>query len=226
MYNIAHKQCGPSSRAYSTAHQQWAAVQQSSLVVYTQYVQHRAQTVRAKLTRVQHRSPTVGCGAAEQPSGLYAVSRTSRAGQAHARTSKVHIKAHQQCGPRSRVYPPSSLVFYTQYRAQTVRAKLTRVQHRSQTVVRATLNGAHQSSPTVRTLKGASPEQPTRRAENPEAPGSTRGVHQSSPTVRATLNGAPPEQRSGLYAGSRIRRFLVRDPLGSDTPGGALEVRP
>jgi hypothetical protein len=35
-----------------------------------------------------------------------------------------------------------------------------------------------------------------------------------------------PEQRSGLYAGSRIWRFRVRDPLGSDTPGGALVVRP
>jgi hypothetical protein len=35
-----------------------------------------------------------------------------------------------------------------------------------------------------------------------------------------------PEQRSGLYAGSRIRRFLVRDPLGSDTPGVALVVWP
>jgi hypothetical protein len=36
----------------------------------------------------------------------------------------------------------------------------------------------------------------------------------------------PPEQRSGLYAGSRIRRFRVRDPLGSDTPGVALVVWP
>jgi hypothetical protein len=35
-----------------------------------------------------------------------------------------------------------------------------------------------------------------------------------------------PEQRSGLYAGSRIRRFRVRDPLGSDTPGVALVVWP
>jgi hypothetical protein len=35
-----------------------------------------------------------------------------------------------------------------------------------------------------------------------------------------------PEQRSGLYAGSRIWRFRVRDPLGSDTPGVALAVWP
>jgi hypothetical protein len=35
-----------------------------------------------------------------------------------------------------------------------------------------------------------------------------------------------PEQRSGLNAGSRIWRFRVRDPLGSDTPGGALVVWP
>jgi hypothetical protein len=31
-----------------------------------------------------------------------------------------------------------------------------------------------------------------------------------------------PEQRSGLYAGSRIRRFRVRDPLGSDTQASFL----
>jgi hypothetical protein len=35
-----------------------------------------------------------------------------------------------------------------------------------------------------------------------------------------------PEQRSGLNAGSRIWRFQVRDPLGRDTPGGALVVWP
>ena len=35
-----------------------------------------------------------------------------------------------------------------------------------------------------------------------------------------------PEQRSGLNAGSRIWRFRVRDPLGSDTPGVALVVWP
>jgi hypothetical protein len=43
---------------------------------------------------------------------------------------------------------------------------------------------------------------------------------------RLVLNTASPEQRSGLYAGSRIPRFRVRDPLGSDTPGVALVVWP
>jgi hypothetical protein len=35
-----------------------------------------------------------------------------------------------------------------------------------------------------------------------------------------------PEQRSGLYAGSRIWRFRIRDPVESDTPGVALVVWP
>jgi hypothetical protein len=41
-----------------------------------------------------------------------------------------------------------------------------------------------------------------------------------------TYNTTSPEQRSGLNAGSRIWRFRVRDPLGSDTPGVALVVWP
>jgi hypothetical protein len=39
-------------------------------------------------------------------------------------------------------------------------------------------------------------------------------------------NYSSPKQRSGLYAGSRIWRFRVRDPLGSDIPGVALVVWP
>jgi hypothetical protein len=35
-----------------------------------------------------------------------------------------------------------------------------------------------------------------------------------------------PEQCSGLYAWSRIRRFRVQDLLGRDSPGAALEVWP
>jgi hypothetical protein len=40
------------------------------------------------------------------------------------------------------------------------------------------------------------------------------------------VSNVSPEQPSGLYAGSRIQRFRVRNPLGSYTPGGALAVRP
>jgi hypothetical protein len=46
------------------------------------------------------------------------------------------------------------------------------------------------------------------------------------PEFNKVLTYVSPEQRSGLYAGSRIRRFRVRDPLGSDTPGVALVVWP
>jgi hypothetical protein len=56
-------------------------------------------------------------------------------------------------------------------------------------------------------------------------------VHEPKPAEPAgsrVLHGGTlyPEERSGLYAGSRIWRFRVQDPLGSDTAGGALVVWP
>jgi hypothetical protein len=51
-------------------------------------------------------------------------------------------------------------------------------------------------------------------------------VHACQECVRVTSECLSPEYQSGLYAGSRIRRFRVRDRLGSDILGGALEVWP
>jgi hypothetical protein len=42
--------------------------------------------------------------------------------------------------------------------------------------------------------------------------------------IHLCVSARVPEQLSGLYGGSRIWRFQVRAPLGSDTPGGTLEV--
>jgi hypothetical protein len=105
-----------------------------------------------------------------------------------------------------------------------MRASRYLVHGRAELLLMNTLVGGNESDSSIPPLCPTTLRPST--SLNPQHPVNLPGSPSQISTGTAQHESRSPEQRSGLNAGSRIWRFRVRDPLGSDTPGGALVVWP